>query len=39
MVAGRVKQVVVLYCNDCMGVRWGGLNIGRLNKFDCNALS
>ena len=51
MVAGRVKQVVVLYSNDCTGIRWGGLIIGRLidewlsyrggrlNSFDCNTLS
>ena len=29
-VAGRVKQVVVLYSNNCTGIRWGGLSIGRL---------
>ena len=28
MVAGRVKQVVALYSNDCMGIRLGELNIG-----------
>ena len=51
VVAGRVKQVVVLYSNDCTGIRWGGLIIGRLidewlsyrggrlNSFDCNTLS
>ena len=32
MVAGRVKQVVVLYSNDCTGIRWGGLSIGRLRR-------
>ena len=30
MVAGRVRQVVVLYSNDCMGICLGGLSIGRL---------
>ena len=51
MVASCVKQVVVLYSNDCTGIRWGGLiigrlidewlsnRLGRLNRFDCNALS
>ena len=32
VVAGRVKQVVVLYSNDCTGIRWGGLSIGRLRR-------
>ena len=32
MVAGRVQQVVVLYSNDCMGIRWGRLSIGRLRR-------
>ena len=32
MVAGRVKQVVVLYSNDYAGIRWGGLSIGRLRR-------
>ena len=27
MVAGRVRQVVVLYSNDCTGICLGGLNI------------
>ena len=30
VVAGRVKQVVVLYSNDCKGIRLDGLSIGRL---------
>ena len=29
VVAGRV---VVLYSNDCMGICWGGLVIGRLRR-------
>ena len=33
VVAGRVKQVVVLYSNDCMEIRWGGLSIGRLRRL------
>ena len=32
VVAGRVRQVVVLYSNDCMGICLGGLNIGRLRR-------
>ena len=32
VVAGRVRQVVVLYSNDCMGICWGGLSIGRLRR-------
>ena len=46
VVAGRVRQVVVLYSNDCMGICLCGLTIGRLgrvvsyrggclNRFDC----
>ena len=46
MVAGRVRQVVVLYSNDCMGIGMGSLSIGhlrrglsygggRLSRFDC----
>ena len=27
---GRVRQVVVLYSNDCMGIGLGGLSLGRL---------
>ena len=30
VVAGRVKQVVVLYSNDSTGIYWFGLNIGCL---------
>ena len=30
VVAGRVRQVVVLYSNDCMGICSGGPSIGRL---------
>ena len=29
-VAGRVKQVVVLYSNDCKGICLDGLSISRL---------
>ena len=32
VVAGHVKQVVVLYMNDCMGIVLGRLNISRLGK-------
>ena len=32
VVAGRVKQAVVLYSNDCAGIRWGGLGIGSLRR-------
>ena len=32
VVAGCVKQVVVLYSNDCMGIRLGGLNLGLLRQ-------
>ena len=32
MVAGRVRQVVVLYSNDCMGIGLGELSIGRLKE-------
>ena len=46
MVVGRVRQVVVLYSNDCVGICLCGLSIGclgrvasyrggRLNRFDC----
>ena len=46
VVAGRVRQVVVLYSNDCVGICLCGLSIGclgrvasyrggRLNRFDC----
>ena len=30
VVAGRVRQVVVLYSNDCMGICLGRLSTGRL---------
>ena len=30
VVAGRVRQVVVLYSNDFMGICFGGLSICRL---------
>ena len=47
VVAGRV---VVLYSNDCTGIRWGDSALvvldewlsysgSRLNRFDCNPLS
>ena len=32
MVAGRVRQVVVLYSNDCRGICLGGLSTGRLRR-------
>ena len=32
MVAGRVRQVVVLYSNDWMGICLGGLSIGRFTE-------
>ena len=32
MVAGRVEQVVVLYSNDFMGIRLGGLSISHLRR-------
>ena len=50
VVAGRVKQVVVLFSNDCTGIRrgilsalvvldeWWSYRGGRLNRFVCNAL-
>ena len=31
VVAGCVKQVVVLYSNNCMGICWGGLSISHLS--------
>ena len=45
VVAGRVKQVVVLYSNNCMGIGLGGLSTGhwlsykggRISRFDCNS--
>ena len=30
MVAGCVRQMVISYSNDCMGIDLGGLSIGRL---------
>ena len=50
VVAGRVRQVVVLYSNDCMGICWGDSALvvldewssyrgGRLNRFDCTILT
>ena len=49
MVAGRVRQVVVSYSNDCMVICLGGLSIDcleecsskrdcSLNRFDCNRV-
>ena len=32
VVAGRVRQLVVLYSNNCMGICFGGLSIGRLRQ-------
>ena len=32
VVAGRVRQVVVLYSNDCSEICSGGLSIGRLRR-------
>ena len=32
MVAGHVRQVVVLYSTDCMGIGLGRLSIGRLRQ-------
>ena len=32
VVAGRVRQVVVLYSNDCMKMCWVRLSIGRLRR-------
>ena len=29
-VAGCVRQVFILYCNDCKEICWNGLSIGRL---------
>ena len=48
VVSGHVRQVVVLYCNNCMGICLGRLSIGRLrqvfvlqkcclNRFDCTS--
>ena len=30
--SGRVRQVVVLYSNDCMKICWVRLSIGRLRR-------
>ena len=45
MVAGRDRQVVVLYSNDYMGIYLGGPVLkrssyrgGHLNRFDCSAV-
>ena len=46
MVAGRVRQVAILYSNDCQGIAWADSALvvlddwssyrgGRLNMFDC----
>ena len=32
MVAGRVKQVIVMNSYNCMGIHLGGLSIGGLNQ-------
>ena len=32
VVAGRVRHVVVLHSNDCMGSCMGGLSTGRLRQ-------
>ena len=32
MVAGRFRQVVVLYSKNCMGICSGGPSIGRLRR-------
>ena len=32
VVAGCVKQVVVLYSNDCIGIHLGGLSLGHLRQ-------
>ena len=32
MVAGRVRQLVVLYSNDGTGICLGGLSVGRLTE-------
>ena len=49
VVSGHVKQVVILYSNNCVEIRLGGLSIGRLRRVVvlqrwlsehvCNALS
>ena len=48
VVAGRVRQVAILYSNDCTGIAWADPALAvldewssyrgdRLNIFDCNA--
>ena len=32
VVAGHVRQVVILYSNDCMGIFLGGLSVGHLRR-------
>ena len=32
VVAGRVRQVVILYSDDCMGICLGGLSTGHLRQ-------
>ena len=32
MVAGRIRQVVILYSNNCMGLSSGRLSVGRLRQ-------
>ena len=32
VVAGRVKQVVVLYSNNCTGIHLSGLSIGHFRR-------
>ena len=32
VVTGRVRQAVVLYSNNCMGIGLGGLSIGGLRR-------
>ena len=49
VVSGHVKQVVILYSNNCVEIRLGGLSIGCLRRMVvlqrwlsehvCNALS
>ena len=50
MVAGRVRQVVVLHSNNCTGIcsgelvvvvlaKWSSYRGGRWNRFDGNALT
>ena len=32
VVAGRIRQVVILYSNNCMGICLGGLSVGHLTE-------